>query len=322
MKGISIVICCYNSTSRIEPTLRHLSLQKTIKEISWEIILVDNHSTDDTAEFALNIWQKTFCQAPLKIVYEQEAGLSFARERGVKEASYNYILFCDDDNRLRDDYVETAFTIMEGNEKIGALGGQSDALSDIAFPEWWEQYKDGYAVGKQAINSGDVSSRKYLWGAGLVVRKELLQKVFDEHYPLILSDRKGNVLTSGGDSEICHRILLLGKRLFYDEQLFYTHYIPAERLSPEYRTRLFDSFIVSSKVFEAYDLVMDYTSISLFQKWKLSLKLISKRLLMLLHFRQHPKENVADKLAIILAQPKLAKNKDISAILQFLTHHS
>ena len=52
MKGISVVVCCYNSIARIGETLTYLSNQKVPADVAWEIVLVDNASTDRTADFA------------------------------------------------------------------------------------------------------------------------------------------------------------------------------------------------------------------------------------------------------------------------------
>ena len=56
MKGISIIICCYNSAKRLHETLKHLALQQVSDTIHWEVILVNNNSTDATTQIALEIW--------------------------------------------------------------------------------------------------------------------------------------------------------------------------------------------------------------------------------------------------------------------------
>ncbi|NJN42415.1 MAG: glycosyltransferase [Flammeovirgaceae bacterium] len=55
-EGVSVIICCYNSSSRIEKTLEHLFQQKTNSRLHWEIILVDNASTDQTKATAIKRW--------------------------------------------------------------------------------------------------------------------------------------------------------------------------------------------------------------------------------------------------------------------------
>ena len=207
--------------------------------ISWEVIVVNNASTDNTSEIAETEWQKyNHPLGKLRIVDEKEPGLSFARQRGAQEASYKYVIFCDDDNWLDASYISNAFIIMENNPTVGALGGKSTATTDDnQFPEWFESKQNGFAVGAQSLVQGDVSQTCSLWGAGLVTQKELFLNCFSPKYPPILSDRKGSALSSGGDTEYCYRLLLLGYKLFYDESLTFVHFISKERWSPDYIER-------------------------------------------------------------------------------------
>lgn len=256
-EGISVVICCYNSAWIIEQTLHYLSLQQTNESLHWEIIVVNNNSTDSTDEVARKFVSQNFLKVPVRIVEEPVPGLTNARKKGASTAQFEYIIFCDDDNFLSSDYVQLAFDLMNKNPAIGAIGGKIEGISDLDFPQWWAQYADGYAVGKQADCSGDVSERKYLWGAGLIVRKVGLRNVYDERYPLILTDRKGAELSSGGDSEICARLLLMGYRLHYDERLELKHFIPQKRLTEEYRDKMFQGHWTSSRLLLKYHWVIE-----------------------------------------------------------------
>ena len=74
--GISVIICCYNSVERIEPTLQHLYAQKGLPTTEWEVILVDNASTDNTASVATGIWESFPGDKPtFKVLTEVTPGL-------------------------------------------------------------------------------------------------------------------------------------------------------------------------------------------------------------------------------------------------------
>ena len=100
MTGISIIICCYNSAKRLPETLAHLANQQVDGGVRWELILVNNNSTDETEVVAQNLWGALGSPAPLKIFEEPLPGLSYARNNGMKKAIYEVFLFCDDDNWL------------------------------------------------------------------------------------------------------------------------------------------------------------------------------------------------------------------------------
>lgn len=264
--GVSVIVCCYNSESRLPKTIEHLAKQIT-NGISYEVIIVDNNCTDNTVTVAQEEWNKYVTNASFKIVEEKTPGLSSARHKGVAVASYEYVVFCDDDNWLAEDYCEIVFEMLSKNNHIGAIGGQSTATTDCltGLPDWFEQAKSAYAVGKQAISTSDVSDRMYLWGSGLGFKKTLYNKAYAT-LPSLLSDRNGKELSSGGDSECCIRFLLLGYQLYYDERLKFVHFIPNEKLSKLYYNHLEQSFEKAHAVLSYYRLKYSLNKISSLNK--------------------------------------------------------
>lgn len=277
-QGVSIVLCCYNSTLRLKPTLEHLANQIVSIHFGCEILLVDNNSSDNTSLFAKEIWLALNSSIPLRIVSEPIAGLSFARSTGVKAAKYDLILFCDDDNWLNEHYVQRSFEIMSANPIIAALGGWSEAALPLEkLPSWFSDYQLGYAVGRQSSRSGDVTDKGWLWGAGLVVRKAIFLKAFSRVGSLLM-DRKGEHLTSHGDVEICKRIILLGYRLYYSEELFFKHDIPENRLTEVYRNNLFKGFETGTEIIYLYNKQITINNLGYSKKLRIVLSMILKLL--------------------------------------------
>jgi len=81
--GVSIVICCHNSARLLPKTLSHLKRQRVPDGLSWEVVIVDNASTDDTGRIARGCWAEggPVC---LRVIREPRLGLSYARERGFR----------------------------------------------------------------------------------------------------------------------------------------------------------------------------------------------------------------------------------------------
>ena len=258
--SISIILCCYNSELKLFRTLEHLAKQEVRENIMWEVIVVDNASNDNTKEVAYAIWRELDVAVPLIVVSELTPGLVNARIRGVKTANYEYLLFCDDDNWLREDYIQNAVDIMNDNSTIGVLGGQSLLAPHIKAPEWWEEHQGNYAVGKQLSVTGYANQRGFVYGAGMVTRKGIAKKVFDPQYPLLLVGRKGNQCLSGEDWEYCQRTLLLGYNLFYHENLFYWHDVSADRLTIEKLSALLKSFELAEPINQRYEYIRKYYS--------------------------------------------------------------
>src|SRR5436190_1838589 len=97
MKGVSVIICCYNSEHRIDKTLNHLQAQIISSSLQWEIILVDNASNDSTVKKADELWNKN-AVTEMNIISEPKPGLKNARLAGINKSKYEYISFIDDDN--------------------------------------------------------------------------------------------------------------------------------------------------------------------------------------------------------------------------------
>jgi len=237
--GVSIVICCHNSAERLPATLLHLSRQKVSPEIPWEVLVVDNASTDQTAQVAQNCWSGVEL-APLRVVSESHLGLFSARKRGLIESNYDIISFVDDDNWVCPEWVQIVSELMSQHSDIGACGGYGQAVCEISPPSWFEHCARYYALGAQGNNPSEdiTSTRGALYGAGLTVRKQAWQQLLDGQFQPLLTGRKGSALTSGDDIEFCYALRLAGWRLWYDSRLTFEHYMPIARLKWAYVRRL------------------------------------------------------------------------------------
>ena len=222
---ISVIICCYNSEERIKDTLAHIAKQK-VGNLLYEVVLIDNNCTDRTAQVAMDFWVDSMNMViPLSIISETKAGLSNARRSGVFSAKGKLIVFCDDDNWLQDDYLAFGYSIMMSNQTIGVLGGLGIPVFQDEAPNWFSTFQGSYAVGCQALSSGDISSRGYVWGAGCFLRRETMNNLYHSGFISLCSGRKEGILLAGDDSEICKWHLWIGKKLCYNEQLIFKHYI-------------------------------------------------------------------------------------------------
>jgi glycosyltransferase involved in cell wall biosynthesis len=244
----------------LRKTIEHLALQKT--NLQWEFILVDNASTDGSADYVESLWREFSSNVPLHIVNERQPGLVYARIAGVNAAQGKYIVFCDDDNWLQEDYIQSAYELMEQMPNVGVLGGQSVLAPGIEAPEWWSEQQGNYAVGKQLPQSGFANERGFLYGAGMTTRTELARIIFDEHYPFLLTGRKGDQCLSGEDGEYCTRVRLMGYNLYYSEDLFYWHDIDPSRLTGEYLQKLLRSFDAGAEIEEKYRYAITYSQTS------------------------------------------------------------
>lgn len=139
MKGnpaISIVVPAYNEEKLIGRCLT--SLTKQDFPLPYEIIVVDNNSTDRTQDLA-----RTF---NTKIVYEQQQGVVYARQRGLKAAKGDIIVGADCDCIYPPEYLHLVYTHFQKNPDVVVVGGPGKASE--TNPYW------GYLI--------------YIWGFALI----------------------------------------------------------------------------------------------------------------------------------------------------------
>ena len=238
--SISIVICTYNGADRIEKVLSCFKNQVNSEKIEWEIIVVDNNSTDHTYETVQNL-SSEFGEK-LKLVQERKQGLIHARIKGYQSSKYSVISYIDDDNYVSDSWISNVHRIMSTHTDVGACGGYNKLYLDknTVLPNWFEQFQDAYALGGQ----DDLSESyvEHLWGSGLSIRRTILDILFTNNYSLLLHGRTGEGLASGEDSEIVYAIQIMNWKLFYDKKLKLQHHIGSHRFTFEYLKKLYHAF--------------------------------------------------------------------------------
>ena len=255
--GVSIVVCCHNSIARLSPTLAHLAGQQVPAGLPWEVIVVDNASTDGTGAFARAHWPAN-APVPLRVVDEPRPGLSAARACGFTNARYGVVAFVDDDNWVCPSWVVEAERVFREHPEVGLCGGDNEAEFEVSPPRWFEYFAGYFAVGRQGETSSDITeTRGVVWGAGMCVRAAAWAELKSRGFQFWLSDRVGNSLASGGDCELCFGLRLIGWRIWYEPRLRLKHYLPAKRVDWNYLLRLAWAAGATDTLLAPYHAVLD-----------------------------------------------------------------
>ncbi|MCR9082284.1 MAG: glycosyltransferase [Cyclobacteriaceae bacterium] len=294
--GVSIVICTYNGKHRLEKTLTY-ALRQSIS-FPYEVLVVDNASVDGTAEWVLDFKRQHDNKSIIRIVSEKKPGLSSARMRGIKEARYSLILFCDDDNWLASDYLEIGKRRFEELPELGALGGEGIPVFESQKPDWFDQFSHSYAVGDLGRKSGILPKGSAVYGAGCFFRKSVVNELLKKGWESILSDRKGDSLNSGGDVELCYAIQLLGYSVGFERKLKFHHFLEDRRLKWEYYLNLKKGISKSFPILESYH-INDYQQLYDFKKYLLSsFKVLLKGLIKTSILSQNTYQRKVDKVVV------------------------
>jgi glycosyltransferase involved in cell wall biosynthesis len=229
MYGVSILICCYNSEKIIEQTLAFVQKQET-NNIPWEVILIDNNSTDSTSKIANQSWDYEK-NTNFRIVSEKDPGLSNARLKGIKESKYEIVSFVDDDNFIPKNWVKYQYSKFQ-DPNIGVLGCTSVGKFNFEVPNWYDKHKLAFATGKiHEMAFGEITQDGLVYGAGMTMRKEIFRAFEERKWKPFLTDRIGTKQSGGGDSELTLAARLLGFKIYYSNEINTQHFITSDRLT-------------------------------------------------------------------------------------------
>jgi cellulose synthase/poly-beta-1,6-N-acetylglucosamine synthase-like glycosyltransferase len=247
-QGMSVVVCSHNGALRLPTTLAHLKAQGP-SPVPWELLVINNASTDDTGNVARSCWGEA--TVPFRVVEESTLGLQSARQRGFREAKYDFIAFVDDDNWVASDWVQVAYEALASEPSMGAVGSICDPVFEVAPPEWFGEFHSIYAI----ITHADLENTlqpAFLHGAGLCIRKQARTQLIQGGFRHLLAGRVGKRLTGGEDTELTSAIRLAGWKIRVEPRLRLQHFMPAQRLRWEYLRRLERGYAASQALLDAY----------------------------------------------------------------------
>jgi glycosyltransferase involved in cell wall biosynthesis len=250
--GVSVVICCHNSETLLPTTITHLKNQRVEGDLKWEVLVIDNASTDNTALVARQCWGD-HGPTPLRVVQETRLGLAYARERAFDEARYDILSFIDDDNWVTPHWVTTAWQCMSEDLQLGAVGSANTAVADVALPDWFVRYSNYYAVWDFPPDATIATS--FLAGAGMTIRKSVWHWLKNHGFHSQLTGRLGTKLSSSEDVELGCAILLAGWKIRVEPRLELRHHMIPHRLRWDYLRRLIRGVGESDVVLDSYFLV-------------------------------------------------------------------
>ncbi|NER29288.1 MAG: glycosyltransferase family 2 protein [Symploca sp. SIO1C4] len=234
MVDFTVAIPTYNGESRLPKVLDKLRSQVNTESFSWEIIVVDNNSKDNTAkvveEYQAN-WPDVY---PLKYCQETQQGLAFARQRAIDEAQGDFVGFVDDDLLLAPEWVAAAYSFGKEYPQAGAYGGQVHGEFEVQPPENFNRIKSFLAIRERGSKPHLYQPEKLSMppGGGLVVRKQ----AWCEHVPrnLTLIGRVNGIMLAGEDYEALLHIYKAGWEIWYSPEMHSYHQIPRRRLEKDY----------------------------------------------------------------------------------------
>ena len=195
---LNIIICTHNRAGQLQRVFACLAEQNAAPGCSWEVLVVDNASTDETRAVTEAAIAGRMLPG-LRYVHEARPGLTPARRRGVADATGDWIAFVDDDNLLDPGWVAAMACAIRAHPDAGGIGGEVRLAWEQEPPDYLQPF--GFCFAEQQVGQADRTADS-LAGAGMVLRREALLASGWPDGPL-LQDRIGKSLVSGGDGRDC-----------------------------------------------------------------------------------------------------------------------
>ncbi len=227
---ITAILCTYNRCQSLAEALESAAALKVPEADEWEILVVDNNSTDKTREVV-----ESFCrQYPgrFRYLFEPRQGKSRALNAGIHEAHSDILAFTDDDVTFDPGWLLNLTASLHKGDWAGAAGR---ILQQGTFtPPRWLSLEERYALAPIALfdlgtQPGDLTEAPF--GANMAFRKGMFEKYGG--FRTDLGPHPDSLIRSE-DSEFSYRLLSAGERLRYEPTAVVYHAIPEARLQKSY----------------------------------------------------------------------------------------
>jgi len=225
---ISVVICTHNRAGYLTKALQSLSAQ-SLNPDSYEVIVVDNGSTDNTREVYENIIGKT----NWIYVHDPVIGLSHARNTGWGDAKGKFIAFMDDDAIADPNWLERYLAAFQKtNPRLGCVGGRCLPIWEAPRPHWLsDEMLRAFSIFHYGETSVVLNQKQFLTGCNIAFPRTVLHLSSGFREDL---GRLGSNLLSNEDLDMRQQLDHLGLVSVYDPGIIVHHHIPTPRLTKKW----------------------------------------------------------------------------------------
>ena len=235
MVRLSIVIATYNRSAMLMQTLQSV-IEQTLPREEWECVVVNNNSTDSTAA-DFDAFAARYPDYHLRMVLETNQGLSYARNRGIRESEGEYIAIVDDDERIAPEFVASYVALFDDVPDAVAAGGPIVAEYPTGRPRWMSAFTERPIANTMYFGEEvrEFPRGRVPGGGNMALRRSAVRRygVFDTSLGYV-----GESLVGGEESDLFERLQIAEAKYYYVPKAVMYHIIPKEKLTTEYLRRL------------------------------------------------------------------------------------
>lgn len=226
---LAVVVCTYNRAARLERTLQSLLRLQVPTGLTWEVLVVDNNSSDPTRR----VCDQMPPALPVRYLFEPRQGKSFALNRAIRETKAGLLLFTDDDVTVDPQWLATLWDAARRHPDTLCFGGRIFPRWEVTPPAWLERYAPTLLSGPTVtVDLGDweqVYAKPFL-GANLALRRSVFETLsFRED----LGPNPGDAVR-GEETDLQQRLHAAGHDGRYVPAAIVHHHNPAGRMTERY----------------------------------------------------------------------------------------
>jgi len=231
---LTLAICTHNHHAALKETLADLATLYSPTG-SWELLLVDNASTDGTAKWlAQGGWQLPHVDC--RCVHESALGVANARNRALHEATGEYVVFLDDDETAEPDWLQQIEKVID-TDHPAAIGGRICAKLPGPRPGWLTEELLGFLgeldYGPDMQKLTEPSTPIFTGNAAFHRQTVLASGGFDRNL-----GRRGSIQSGGEDTELYRRLAAQGQTILWAPKALIHHRIEPWKLRRTYFLQL------------------------------------------------------------------------------------
>lgn len=233
--NMTIAICTWNRSRLLGQTLESLTKLTIPKGVNWEVVVVDNNSTDDTKQIVQNFSS----DLPLLYVFEATQGHSVSRNTALSRASGDLIVWTDNDvvvpSHWLQSYAKAAASYPDAAFFGGTIAPEFESPKPLWLQETWEKCKAVYAARDLGEKDFQLSSGQFPYGANFAIRAEIQKEFsFDS-----TTGRKSGDLLGGDEISMLRQVTDAGHHGIWLGKAELAHIIPDDRATESYVAKYF-----------------------------------------------------------------------------------
>ena len=232
---ISVAICTWNRSRLLRQTLDSLVEMEIPPGMDWEIVLVDNHSTDDTVA-VIEAFQN---KLPIQYIFEAKQGHSISRNTAIQKATGDYLLWTDNDVRVANHWLKTYARAFKQHPAKAFFGSKIIPVFEQAMPSWikatWSKCKPVFAERDLGDQPRELGKGVYPYGANFAVRADI-QNTFLFNTEL---GRCANGMMGEDEIDVLRKMDHAGHSGIWIPDAPVQHIIPSDRATTQYIANYF-----------------------------------------------------------------------------------